>query len=115
MNTEFKNEEEENQRFTKSTPSAEAGPPQEQIIDYLDCEFSVGHTRGGSAPWAIEQSTLPWREGHRLEFVDQVSLDDQGSIQVPLKVGEDKWTVPLNTLNLDEIKALFGRRSNVKN
>jgi len=87
----------------------------EQIIDYLDCEFSVGHTRGGSAPWAIEQSTLPWREGHRLEFVDQVSLDDQGSIQVPLKVGEDKWTVPLNTLNLDEIKALFGRRSNVKN
>jgi len=84
----------------------------EQIIDYLDCEFSLGRTRGGSAPWEIEQSTLPWREGHRLEFVDQVSMDGRGSIQVSLKVGEDKWTVPVNTLSLDEIKALFGRESN---
>jgi hypothetical protein len=81
----------------------------EQIIDYLDCEFSAGRTEGGSAPWAIEQSTLPWREGHRLEFVDQVSTDDRGSIQTPSKAGEDEWTVPLNTFSLDEIKALFRR------
>jgi hypothetical protein len=81
----------------------------EQIIEYLDCEFSVGWVRGGSAPWQIEQSTLPWREGHRLDFVDQVSMDDRGTTLVPIKLGEDQWTVPLNTLSLDEIKALFGR------
>ena len=40
----------------------------EQIIEYLDCEFSAGRVRGGSVPWEIEQSTLPWREGRRLDF-----------------------------------------------
>jgi hypothetical protein len=98
------------------SPSFEAlfkatNPTREQISEYLDCEFSVGRTRGGSTPWEIEQSTLPWREGHRLEFVDQMSMDDQGTTLAPLKVGEDKWTMPLNTLSLDEIKALFGRGS----
>ena len=39
-------------------------------------------------------------------------MDGRGSIQVSLKVGEDKWTVPVNTLSPDEIKALFGRESN---
>ena len=80
----------------------------DQIIEYLDCEFSLGRVRGGLVPWEIEQSTLPWREGHRLDFVDQMSIDDRGTIPVPRKVGEDQWTVPVNTLSLDEIKALFG-------
>jgi len=38
MNTEFEREEEENQRFTKSTPSAEAGPPHIVLFhDSLGC------------------------------------------------------------------------------
>lgn len=42
----------------------------EQIVEYLDCEFSVGRVRGGSVPWEIELSTLPWREG-RPDFVEK--------------------------------------------
>ena len=41
-----------------------------QIEQYLDCEFSVGRVRDGSVPWEIERSTLPWREGRHLNFVD---------------------------------------------
>ena len=83
----------------------------DQIIEYLDCEFSVGRTRGGSVPWEIERSTLPWREGRRLDFVEQISVEDGRAGLLPLEVGEDHWAVPVNTLTLDEIKALFGARS----
>jgi hypothetical protein len=80
----------------------------DQIIEYLDCEFSVGRVRGGSVPWQIERSTLPWREGQRLEFIEQVSTDDGRSGPVPREVSEDQWTVPVNTLTPREVKALFG-------
>jgi len=83
----------------------------DQIIEYLDCEFSVGRVRGGSVPWEIERSTLPWREGRRLDFVDQLSVDDGRAGVVPVKVAEDQWTVPVNTLSLHEVKALFGGKS----
>jgi hypothetical protein len=79
----------------------------EQIVEYLDCEFSVGRVRGGSVLWKIERSTLPWREGRRLDFVEQISVGDGRAGPVPVTVGEDRWTVPVNTLSLDEIKALF--------
>jgi hypothetical protein len=83
----------------------------DQIVEYLDCEFSVGQVRGGSVPWEIEQSTLPWREGQRLEFIEQVSTDDGRPVLVPREVSEDQWTVPVNTLRPREIKALFGGES----
>ncbi|MGO9059136.1 MAG: hypothetical protein ACLQU2_17370 [Candidatus Binataceae bacterium] len=83
----------------------------EQIVEYLDCEFSVGRVRGGSVPWEIEQSTLPWREGRRLDFVEQMSISDGAASLVPREVGEDQWTVPVNTLSPGEIKALFGGES----
>jgi hypothetical protein len=82
----------------------------EQVVEYLDCEFSVGRVRGGSVPWEIEQSTLPWREGRRLDFVEQMSVSDGGAGLVPRAVGDDQWTVPVNTLSPREIKA-FGRDS----
>jgi hypothetical protein len=59
-------------------------------------------------PWEIEQSTLPWREHHHLDFVDQMSASDGGAGLVPRAVGDDQWTVPVNTLSRREIKALFG-------
>jgi hypothetical protein len=80
----------------------------EQIVEYLDCEFSVGRVRGGSVPWEIEQSTLPWREGRRLDFVEQILIKDGGARLVSREVNEDQWTVPVNTLSPPEIKALFG-------
>jgi hypothetical protein len=81
----------------------------EEIVNYLDCEFSVGRVRGGSVSWEIQQSTLPWREGHHLDFVDQLSVRDGGAVLVPSAVGDDQWVVPVNTLSSRDINALFGR------
>jgi len=83
----------------------------ERIVQYLDCEFSVGRVRGGSVPWEIDHSTLPWREAHRLEFVEQMSIDDTRPGLAPREVSEDQWTVPVNTLSPHEIRALFGGES----
>jgi hypothetical protein len=85
-------------------------PSREQMVAYLDCEFSTGRVRGGRVPWEIEQSTLPWREGHHLEFVEQISTSAGGSTLVPREAGDDVWTVPVNTLSSSEVKALFGGR-----
>jgi len=79
----------------------------EQIVEYLDCEFSVGRIRGGSVPWEIRQSTLPWREGHRLEFVNLLSVRTDGVALVPTSVGADQWSIPVNTFAPSDIQALF--------
>jgi hypothetical protein len=81
-----------------------------QIEEYLDCEFSVGRVRGGSVPWEIEQSTLPWREGRHLNFVDEVAVAEGGPGLVPRAVGNEEWTVPVNTLTAREIGELFARK-----
>jgi hypothetical protein len=81
-----------------------------QIEEYLDCEFSVGRVRGGSVPWEIEQSTLPWREGRHLNFADEVTVPEGGPGLVPRAVGNEEWTVPVNTLTAREIGELFGRK-----
>ena len=72
----------------------------EQIVAYLDCEFSFGRVRGRAVPWEIEQSTLPWREGRHLDFVDELSRPHR----------TNQWTVPVNTLPARESEELFGRR-----
>ncbi|MEP7088193.1 MAG: hypothetical protein ABI884_12885 [Gemmatimonadota bacterium] len=76
------------------------------IIEYLDCEFSAGRVRSGTVPWEIERSTLPWREGKHLGFVDSVMIDDAGSI-VDRASSHDQWSVPVNTLTLAARIALF--------
>jgi len=83
-------------------------PSRAQIEEYLDCEFSVGRVRGGSVPWEIVQSTLPWREGRHLNFVDEVAVAEGGPGLVPRAVGDEEWTVPVNTLTAHEIGELFG-------
>jgi hypothetical protein len=80
-----------------------------QIEEYLDCEFSVGRVRGGSVPWEIEQSTLPWREGRHLDFVEEIAAVERGAGLAPQAVGDDEWTVPVNTFTVREIGELFGR------
>lgn len=83
----------------------------QDIVDYLDCEFSLGRVRGGSVPWEIQQSTLPWREGRHLDFVEQLSVREPGAALVPRSAGADEWSIPVNTLTPRDIKALFQRRT----
>jgi hypothetical protein len=83
----------------------------EQIVEYLNCEFSVGRVRGGSVPWEIQHSTLPWRAGHHLDFVEQMSVSERGTAVLPRADGDDQWTVPVNTFSPREIKALFSGSS----
>jgi hypothetical protein len=78
-----------------------------QVFEYLDCEFSTGRAQGDSKSWVIEQSTLPWREGHRLDFIEQLSVLKAGGKLAPVKVGAVQWTVPVNTLSVREVNALF--------
>jgi hypothetical protein len=82
----------------------------EQIIEYLDCEFSFGRVRSGSIPWEIHRSTLPWREGRPLEFVDQIDLLKGGNgIRLRTPKGE-RSTVPINTLTESELAAIVPGR-----
>jgi hypothetical protein len=82
-----------------------------QVIDYLDCDFSFGRVRGGSIAWEIERSTLPWREGRRLEFVDGLKVVAEGNRVLPRAPGSERWTVPMNTLSDAELVEIFDHRS----
>jgi len=81
-----------------------------QIIGYLDCEFSTGLVGKGSAAWEIRQSTLPWREGRRLELVDELALRG-GSLTLlaPASHGV-AFSVPINTFSKAELEGMFVRR-----
>jgi hypothetical protein len=62
-------------------------------------------------PWEIQRSTLPWREGHHLEFVDLVTLRRDGASLMPKEVGNDQWSIPVNSLTRSQIKAFFTKYS----
>ena len=81
--------------------------PRATIIEYLDCELSVGRIRGGSTPWEIEYSTLPWRETRHLDFVDRIRAGGSIGGLTPLAEAGETWTVPVNTLNSEDLAALF--------
>jgi hypothetical protein len=82
-------------------------PSREQIVAYLDCEFSTGRVRGGSRPWEIQASTLPWLEGRPLAFVKAVAvLPDSTNLNIRTDSGE-RWTVPINTLPKAVLASLF--------
>ncbi|HWO23876.1 MAG TPA: hypothetical protein VNO30_34275 [Kofleriaceae bacterium] len=84
----------------------------EQLLAYLDCELSYGSVRGGSVPWQIERSTLPWREGAPLPFVDDLTVDAAGALATPAAAGADEtWTIPLDTLPPDDRRVLFPLRA----
>jgi hypothetical protein len=79
-----------------------------QIEAYLDCEFSVGQVQGGSKPWQIEQSTLPWRRGGQLEFLAEIMPVAAGAGLAPRSGGDDQWSVPVNTFSTRELVEMFG-------
>jgi hypothetical protein len=81
-----------------------------QIIAYLDCEFSMGVIGKGSAGWEIQRSTLPWREGRRLELVDELALrDGLLTLLAPASDGV-VFSVPVNTFSKGELEGMFVRR-----
>lgn len=77
-----------------------------QIIEFLDCELSVGRVRGGSVPWAIERSTLPWLEGRPLAFADEVAVSSPAAFG-PRTASSDRWSLPVNTLTAADLATLF--------
>jgi hypothetical protein len=79
------------------------------IVGYLDCEFSAGRVHGGGAAWEIQQSTLPWREGKHLDFVDELHVSGSDGL-FPRDAFTERWSVPVNTLSRDELLALFPSR-----
>jgi hypothetical protein len=81
---------------------AETHATRETIIAYLDCEISYGTTHG----WQIERSTLPWREGKRLAFADQIVIDASGQ-PAPREPGGEAWSFPVNTVPAAELRELF--------
>jgi hypothetical protein len=78
----------------------------ETVLGYLDCELSHGYVRGGSAPWTIFESTLPWREGSRLDFAGLISVDSAWHLSATAAPGET-WAFPVNTLTPEDLGVLF--------
>lgn len=50
----------------------DGGERRAALLALLDCEISFGRCRGGSVPWEITLSTLPWREGQSLLEIGSV-------------------------------------------
>ena len=85
----------------------DATPDRATKVQYLDCEFSFGRTRGGSVPWEIQRSTLPWRQGKHLDFVDGITLS-QGRLRPAAGTQlRGEWAVPVNTLSPEQLRSLF--------
>ncbi|HEV7705607.1 MAG TPA: hypothetical protein VGO46_15020 [Gemmatimonadaceae bacterium] len=78
-----------------------------QIIKFLDCEFSFGRVRGGVAPWSIERSTLPWREGKHLDYADELVATNDGSSVARHNQSSDVLVVKVNTFAKKDLLALF--------
>ncbi|MDQ2766225.1 MAG: hypothetical protein M3Y30_03620 [Gemmatimonadota bacterium] len=78
-----------------------------EIVEYLDCEFSYGQVRGGSAPWTIEQSTIPWREGAHLELADELVAIDGGASVARRIESADTLRVQVNTFAKSGLENLF--------
>jgi len=60
---------------------ARTRPVRAQLLDWLNVEISFGH-RNGIAPWRIEHSTLPFREGQTLTRPGAIQRrDDQLAVE----------------------------------
>lgn len=93
----------------RSITELAATASREQLLAYLDCELSHGLVRGGSVPWQIEHSTLPWREGTHLAFADDLRIGPDGALAARAADGETT-TIPINTLAPDDLRVLFPAR-----
>jgi hypothetical protein len=84
----------------------QAHATREMIAAYLDCEISSGTVAG----WRIERSTLPWREGERLAFADQIVLDPSDQPAPRAAAAGETWSFPVGTLGAAELRTMFASR-----
>ncbi|WP_310448335.1 hypothetical protein [Thiobacillus sp.] len=69
---------------------ARSRPSRAQLLDWLNVEISFGH-RNGPAPWRIERSTLPFREG---QFVTHPgALQRRGHRLIVEGNNERRWMI----------------------
>ena len=81
-------------------------PTRAQTVAYLDCEFSEGYVHG-SAEWEVQHSTLPWREGRRLEIANSlVAKGGSLTLRAPDARGA-VLSVPVNTFPRSELERMF--------
>ena len=85
---------------------ARTRPARAALIAWLDCELSAGQVAGGGAPWMVERSTLPWREGRALTVVDSIGVDAAGALRFPVMPGE-RWEITQQTLTSAQLRTLF--------
>ncbi len=82
-------------------------PTRAQLINWLDCELAAGRIAGGSIPWEIQQSTLPWREGRHLDFVDAIRADSSGTLVFPSPTAGESWKVTEQFVKPAALSLLF--------
>lgn len=86
---------------------AAKAPTRAQLIAWLDCELSAGRVSGGVVPWEIQTSTLPWREGRHLAFVDALSVDSAHRVVFPAASAGERWSVTQQVMTPAALSALF--------
>lgn len=79
-----------------------------QILEYLDCEISHGFVLGGTKPWEIQMSTLPYKTGRSLEFAKKIQVDPKtGDMSHKGSDPDEVWSFEVNTLKLEDLVVLF--------
>lgn len=79
-----------------------------QILAYLDCEVSHGYLLGGSFPWQIQFSTIPFLTGQPLAFAGQITVDPKtGQLSHRGELPDQVWSFPINTLGVEDLLVLF--------
>jgi hypothetical protein len=80
----------------------------DQILAALDCEVSHGFVLGGSKPWEVQYSTLPFKEQQSLAFADQIVVDPaSGSLSLRGLAPDLVASFPINTLGVEDLLVLF--------
>ena len=82
-------------------------PSRATLVQWLDCELSVGRIRGGRVPWEIEHSTLPWREGQRLEFAGDIRSDTLTGALAERTEATGRWSIVQRGLTRQDAAVLF--------
>jgi hypothetical protein len=80
----------------------------QQILAYLDCEVSHGFVLGGSFPWEIQFSTLPYRQGEALAFASLIEVDPRtGQLSHRGELPDQVWSFPVNTIGVEDLLVMF--------
>jgi|SRR5215813_12787982 len=79
-----------------------------QILEYLDCEVSHGFVLGESKPWEIQFSTLPFKQGQALDFINQIVVDPKtGAVSHRGGPPDEIWSFEINTMNIEDLLVIF--------